>query len=502
VSEQDGFEETQSSCQKRYGLAPGSATDFRSIRSLISVPMLKLFRQYYPIRNIFFILTESIAISGSVVLADWLMNGFAVLVRDGFYSIKVLLIGVVLQTCLYYHDLYDFKIALGFKELGLRLIQALGVAAVILAGIYFAYPKAIIGHGIFEVGVAILIALIASWRYLYAYILRRGIFNEKILILGSGDLSQSIVKEIQDKIDCGYSIALAVCEEMNTGCFNGIVSMMPDPDGRYDMIGKARALGISKIIVALAEKRGRMPIRELLNCRLEGIEVIDGNTFYEMLTGRLIVRNLNPAWLIFSEGFQKSKIQRAVKRASDLLLSVILLILMAPFLAAVTVLIKIDSRGPALFYQERVGRGRRVYKIFKFRSMVADAEIHTGAVWAGEDDPRITRVGRIIRKLRIDELPQIWNVLKGEMSFVGPRPEREVFVNELEKQIPYYSTRLTVQPGITGWAQINYPYGASVEDAIEKLNYDLFYIKNVSFLMDLMIVLRTIKTVLFSKGAR
>jgi sugar transferase (PEP-CTERM system associated) len=461
--------------------------------------MLKVFKQYYPIRNIFFICGESLAIFASVVLADWLIGGRSAWVPDKLYLGKVVLVCLMLQVCLYYNDLYDFRIAIGFRELGLRLLQSLGV---LLSLIYFAYPGFIIGRGIFEASIIILITLIISWRYLYVIILRRGYFNERIMLLGSGELGQIILNEIRDKIDCGYTVVLSVCEKMGSGCLSGVPSFMPNPDGDYDLAAKARALGISKIVVALSEKRGRMPVRELLQCRIEGIEVIDGNTFFEMLTGRLVVKNLNPGWLIFSEGFQKSVFQRTLKRSSDILFSLILLVVLFPFFVIIAVIIKLDSPGPALFLQERAGQGRRVYRIHKFRSMVQDAEKFSGAVWAEQDDPRITRFGRFMRKLRIDELPQIWNVLIGEMSFVGPRPEREIFIKDLEKEIPYYATRLTVRPGITGWAQINYPYGASVADAIEKLNYDLFYIKNLSVWMDLMIIMRTIKTVLFGKGAR
>ncbi len=221
-----------------------------------------------------------------------------------------------------------------------------------------------------------------------------------------------------------------------------------------------------------------------------------------MLTGKLIVEQINPAWLIFSEGFHKSRIRRFLKRTTDLLLSITLLILLLPVIIITAVIIKIDSTGPVFFSQERVGENRKTYMVYKFRSMIAEAEKHSGPVWAQDGDDRITRVGSFIRKWRIDEIPQLINVLKGDMSFVGPRPEREFFVKELEDIIPYYGERFTVKPGITGWAQVSYGYGASVEDAIQKLNYDLFYIKNMSTFMDLMIVLRTIKIVLFSKGAR
>jgi sugar transferase (PEP-CTERM system associated) len=261
-------------------------------------------------------------------------------------------------------------------------------------------------------------------------------------------------------------------------------------------------MGVRKIVVALKERREKFPINELLKCRTDGIEILDGNSFYEMLAGKLVVEQTNPGWLIFSEGFHKSFTRRFTKRFLDILLSLILLIVFLPVMLVLAVLIKLDSRGPVIFSQDRVGQNRKICMAHKFRSMVDDAEKDTGPVWADDDDSRITRVGRVIRKLRMDEIPQLWNVLKGEMSFVGPRPEREYFVKELDQVIPYYGIRFTVKPGITGWAQVSYGYGASVEDAVKKLDYDLFYIKNMSIFMDLMIVLRTIKIVLFRKGSR
>lgn len=264
----------------------------------------------------------------------------------------------------------------------------------------------------------------------------------------------------------------------------------------------AQKLKIEKIIVAMDEQRGSFPTRELLNCRVDGIDVLPGASFYEMLSGKLLVEHILPGWLIFSEGFNKSRSRRFIKRAVDLIISSILLLLLLPLLIVIAIIIKIDSRGPVFFSQERVGGGRKPYQMYKFRSMISDAEEQSGPVWAENDDARITRIGRFIRMWRIDEIPQLWNVLKGEMSFVGPRPEREFFVKQLDDIIPFYGERFNVKPGITGWAQISYGYGASIKDAIEKLNYDLFYIKNMSLFMDLVIVFRTIKIVIFSRGAR
>lgn len=445
---------------------------------------------------------EGVVIFVSMVVSSLLLIGSEVWSHENAYLPKAFFISLVLQASLYYNDLYEFKSSIGFKELGFRLMQALGIAAVILAIVYIIFPTVAIGQGIFEAGLIILVFLIVSWRYVYTWVLNKGILNEKIILLGSGDLGASIFREIRSKKDCGYTVSLVICEDHECVHYDSVSSAHPQPDGESDLAQKVRRLGVKKIVVALAEKRGRMPMRELLKCRLAGIEVIDGNTFFEMLTGKLVVRNLNPSWLIFSDGFRKSSVTRALKRICDVTLALVLLIVVTPLMAVVAILIKLDSKGPVLFSQERVGRNRKIFKIYKFRSMSENAEKDSGPVWALENDPRVTRVGQVLRKLRIDELPQLWNVLKNEMSFVGPRPERDPFVKDLEAQIPYYSGRLAVKPGITGWAQINYPYGASVEDAVEKLNYDLFYIKNISFLMDLMIILRTIKIVLFGRGAR
>ena len=464
--------------------------------------MLKLFKQYYPIRNIFFFVGESIFIVLSILLATWVISGFSFALLSETYLPKVVLVGLVLQTCLYYNDLYEFKVSKTFKELGLRLLEALGAAAILLALIFFFFPEAGIADGVLETSAVVMLGVVISWRYVYMVTLERGIFNQRIIIMGSGDLAQNIVKEIQEKKDCGYSISLIMYEEGDQNVWVDFKTLAPIKVADNALNEKARDAGAKKVIVALGEKRGRLPIRELLQCRLDGVEVIDGNSFIEMLTGKLIVRNLNPGWLIFSEGFHKSPVQRVLKRSADIFLSLVLLVLLSPLMAVVAVLIKLDSQGPIIFSQQRAGMGRHKFQIYKFRSMVQNAETSTGPVWAGEDDPRITRIGKKIRRLRIDELPQIWNVLKGDMSFVGPRPEREVFIKELVKHIPYYDARLTVKPGLTGWAQINFSYGASVEDAVEKLNYDLFYIKNVSFLMDMLIILRTVKIVMFGRGAR
>jgi len=467
--------------------------------------MLRVFKQYYPIRNVFFVVGEGLVIFLSVSLASFLILGSDSFVYDQYLLLKILLITFVCQVSLYYNDLYDFKISKNYNELGVRLLQAVGFAAIFLAFIYLIIPPAVIGTGIFIISVAFVVLLVVSWRFCYTMILNRGYFNQKIILIGSTGLIKNIKSEINERKDCGYHIVAEVPEAGHRNKPNqDSVSNPGNLCGqKYEGLAElAQKQGIEKIVVALAEKRNNFPTNELLKCRVSGIEVIDGNSFYEMLTGKLIVNAINPSWLIFSEGFRKSLTRRVMKRSVDLLLSLVLLILFFPVILIIALLIKIDSKGPVFFSQERVGQNRKIYRIHKFRSMVQDAETLSGPVWAEDDDSRITRVGMIIRKWRFDEIPQLLNVLKGNMSFIGPRPEREHFVDQLEKIVPYYQERHTVKPGLSGWAQVSYGYGASVEDAIEKLNYDLFYIKNMSFFMDLMIVLRTIKIVLFRKGAR
>lgn len=466
--------------------------------------MLRIFKQYYPIRNIFFVIIEGLMIYASFIFASLIILGPESLHFDQWLWLKILLVTFVCQTCLYYNDLYDLKITDNLIELGIRLLQALGAAAIFLAGIYLIFPETIISQSTFVVSIFLVILLIVSWRLCYMQILSHGMFDQKIILLGSSDLAQKIMNAINDKKDCGYSVSVNVQEFSDNIAFKNDKNISATIY-KKDYVGlceMAQELGIRKIVVALTERRGTFPTKELLNCRVNGIDILEGTSFFEMLTGKLIVEQINPAWLIFSEGFRKSRTMRFLKRTTDLLLSIILLVLLFPVIIITAIIIKIDSPGPVFFSQERVGENRKTYMVYKFRSMIAEAEKHSGPVWAQDNDDRITRVGSFIRKWRIDELPQLFNVLKGDMSFVGPRPEREFFVKELEEIIPYYSERFTVKPGITGWAQVSYGYGASVEDAIEKLNYDLFYIKNMSAFMDLMIVLRTIKIVLFGKGAR
>jgi sugar transferase (PEP-CTERM system associated) len=273
--------------------------------------------------------------------------------------------------------------------------------------------------------------------------------------------------------------------------------------GSYDQLLEiVQRESIDQIVIAMPDRRGKLPVDALLTCKMQGVHIEEGTTFYEKISGKIMLENLRPSWVIFSSGFSISPLLRLLKRLGDLLLAGTGLILTVPLLPVIAMLIKIESRGPVFFTQERVGQNGRLFVLIKFRSMYDDAEEVTGPVYADANDHRITWVGRWLRRTRLDELPQLLNVLRGEMSFVGPRPERPFFVQQFAKEIPYYTQRLSVKPGITGWAQINYPYGATQEDAVEKLRLDLYYIKNMSLLLDLFIVLKTAKIALLGQGAR
>jgi sugar transferase (PEP-CTERM system associated) len=464
--------------------------------------MLRILKQYFPIRNIIFYMLEGFIIFGSILLATVLLTFSNSYWFDFLLVLRITLITLVCQICLYYNDLYDFETIPSISEISIRLLQALGVTSIALAVIYFFFPLAIIDQKIFILSILFLLVFIIGWRIGYIQILNKGIFNEKIILLGSSDLALEIYTKIRNTLDCGYTVSAMIPDSEEERFPAEIPDKIVISKGKKDLCTTAHGFEIKKVIVALKEKRGSFPTDELLRCRTAGIEVIEGSSFYEMLTGKVLVRKINPSWLIFSEGFQKSRTKTFLIRIEDIVLSAVMLVLLSPLLVLTAILIKLDSKGPVFFAQDRVGKNKREYMMHKFRSMVADAEKTTGPVWADADDNRITRVGRVIRKYRIDELPQLWEVLIGKMSMVGPRPERKHFTDQLETQIPFYAQRFNVKPGLTGWAQVCFDYGATIEDAVEKLNYELFYIKNMSIAMDIVIILRTVKTVLFGRGAR
>ena len=411
---------------------------------------------------------------------------------------KALLITAVCQMCLYYCDLYDLTGTRDPRRLLARLLQAIGATSIILAAIYFCFPVLIIGRGVFLSASGIVFLLIVGWRIAFDWLSSHAGPSEKLLIVGTGSAAVGLARELFDRRrELGVEIVGFVASAAGP--------VLPDVAvvGTVDDIPSiVRERAVDRVVVSLADARGKLPIDKLLQMKLEsGIMFDDLPTVYEQYTGKIAIENLRPSWLIFSGGFRKTRTLRAVKRLSDLLASAGMLLALGPVMAVVAALIKLTSRGPVLYHQQRVGQRGRVFVIRKFRSMRTDAEANTGAVWARQNDDRVTPIGRLLRLTRLDELPQLWNVLVGDMSLIGPRPERPEFVDMLREKIPFYGERHAIRPGLTGWAQVRYAYGASVEDAMEKLQYDLFYMKNMSLALDLVIAFETAKIVLLRRGA-
>jgi len=426
---------------------------------------------------------------------------------------KIALTTAVCQLIFYLFDLYDISKPRLRRELLTDIFQASGIVVAVLGAIFMLRPTLLLGYlqevdgtGVVRYGngvpvIAMILALgiMIFWRLSIHWLMRHPRLGEHILIVGTDNLAIEVAREAMLRRDLGYKVAGFIAEDPNLigkSLFNpevlGVV-------GDLNRIVEERK--IDRVVVALQNRRGHMPVDQLLQIRLKGQAAIEeGTSLYEKLTGKISVEMLRPSWIIFSGGAKRSTFWGIARRLFNIILSIIAIVLSLPVAIIAAIAIKLDSPGPVFYTQERVGKNGRVFKIIKFRSMRQDAEKDGQAKWAVKGDSRITRIGNFIRKTRIDEIPQFINILRGEMSFVGPRAERPVFVEQLTEQIPFYSQRHLVEPGLTGWAQVNYGYGASVEDAIQKLQYDLYYIKNVSLLFDIWIMFKTIKTVLFGYG--
>ncbi|HWU01206.1 MAG TPA: TIGR03013 family XrtA/PEP-CTERM system glycosyltransferase [Novosphingobium sp.] len=341
------------------------------------------------------------------------------------------------------------------------------------------------------------IVLLLMNRLVVGGILGTSAFRRRVLVLGGGRRAGRL-RDLGEKPEAGFAIVGFV--GMSEGA--PVVDEAIPRSAIHNLKRHVENLGVSEVVLALEERRNALPLKDLLRIKTAGVHVNDFSSFMERETGRVDLDTVNPSWFIFSDGFSSGRaFSSAAKRLFDIIVSVVLLVLTAPVIALFALLVKVDSKGPAFFRQTRVGLYGQPFDVIKLRSMRIDAEAN-GAQWASKNDPRVTRIGNFIRKVRIDELPQTWSVLKGEMSFVGPRPERPEFVADLEEKMGYYAERHMVKPGITGWAQVNYPYGASIEDARHKLEYDLYYVKNYTPFLDVLIILQTLRVVLWHEGAR
>lgn len=458
-------------------------------------------RHYSP-RHVAIVVAEQTCILLTLALAIGLDLGGAraqqLLPQVGFAAFLYL-------TGFYYSDLYNFEELQQREELITAALRAFSGLAV-LFGIIFLSTEWLRFRSLtilLHLPAAVLFVLLIRPQ-IDSWLTRRGVVT-RVAIVGTGRQARQIAEQILRKRESGQLVYCFVSPEE---CEAVEPPLSGDPGRPIPVIpaGKLIELAsrdrVKRILVATRDLGPALPVDALLHCKAQGFEVLDGHTFFERLYGRIFIADLSPQWLIFSDGFKRSAAARAIKRAVDLAAAAAIVVLTAPLCLLVAAAIKLEDGGPVLYRQRRVGLRGAVFTLLKFRSMRVDAELETGPKWAEDDDPRVTRIGRWIRSLRIDEIPQAWNVLCGDMSFVGPRPERPEFVALLRDRFPYYDYRHAVRPGITGWAQVNFPYGATVEDAREKLELDLYYLKNFSVLMDLVILIRTVKIILFGWGSR
>jgi len=449
------------------------------------------------------LLAEAALVYGAIISAVYIRVGidgapYELIEKHGYWKAAVATIFCL--SAFYLFDLYDFVVMQDRRELVLRLIQALGLAWIALAFAFYAFPALMLGRSIALIALPLALGLGVAWRVTIHWFLGHPGIGERILIVGSGEQAVEVAREVLNRPDAGFRIVGFVgtnSELLGKSLINPRVIGLTE---QLEAIVKRE--GIDRIVVAMGERRGQLPTDRLLQLSLAGnVSIEEGATFYERVTSRVSLNMIRPSWLIFSGRGRQAKVTAVSRSVVHWLVALIGLLLCMPIMIVTALLIKLDSRGPVFYKQERVGKNGHTFVLTKFRSMKVDAE-KSGPVWASKSDDRTTRVGRIIRKVRIDEIPQFLNILKGEMSFVGPRPERPHFVAQLAAEIPYYEQRHLIAPGLTGWAQIKYPYGASIEDARQKLQYDLFYIKNYSLVLDAIIMFETIKIILFGRGAQ
>ena len=505
--------------------------------------MLRVIRHYLPLRKALLIASETIMLTA--VIYAWMSAHLwqpdpevearlfglipAMTTEDALWRClySSFLLSALAQLAISFNELYDVRISGSRYDRAARFVESAGsalflsIVMVVLMDTWHLdkvldFPPLTLTQRVQSLVFALLtgFVLLYAWRSLFHALLRQERFAQRLLVLGAGEAAHTLAREVLERPDAGYALVgmlpggastrqstphlLPAVDRGPTQAF--VLPLIATRASPTTLSQLVEELHVDTVAVALEDRRSSLPTDELLACRIAGVHVVEQESLYELITGKIAVQALRPSYLIFGEGFERHAFSRLAKRALDVAAALLILFVAWPFMIATALAVALDSKGPVIFAQERVGKDGRKFTLMKFRSMRADAEKLTGPVWAVADDPRITKVGRFIRKTRLDELPQLFNVLGGSMSLVGPRPEREVFVEELAAKIPYYRQRHIVKPGLTGWAQINYRYGSTFEDSVQKLQYDIFYIKNQSLLFDLSILFNTIKTVLLRKG--
>ena len=462
--------------------------------------MIRVFSHYISIRTVLLLLIEGLLLIAASVAGVAIRLPTVPFRVEALFMPEAVLFAFFMIVVMAALGLYQDDRPESFVAILNRTIIAFAAGSALMSVVFYLFPNTYIGRGVFAYTATFAFGAILIVRTVFFQWTAFGLIRKKVLILGAGEQARAILELVsrnghRDAIEVVGVHPLTTADVAVTG-----VNILPIT---MSVSEAAHQFGVHEIIIAMREQRGgALPVSQLLDCKLRGVQVTDLQSFFERELGQVRLDSLKASWLVFGEGCRQGLVRETVKRLFDVIASGLLLLIALPVIIVTALLIRVEGGGPIFYRQERVGQGGRVFEILKFRSMRNDAERDGKPTWAISNDSRITRIGRFIRRTRIDELPQIINVLRGEMSFVGPRPERPFFVRQLVQEIPFYAARHSVKPGITGWAQVRYPYGASLQDASQKLQFDLYYVKNHSLFLDLLILVETVEVVLWGKGAR
>jgi sugar transferase (PEP-CTERM system associated) len=485
------------------GLALPLHSNFKLIHRNYGKTLVRIGGQYFPRKTLILAFSESVLVLGSLLVATILrfhsFNAIQDFLADRHNWYRFIAVTLICQLALYYNDLYDLRATRSRSVLLIRSLQAIGMAFLALAMLYYLFPYMRLERGIVALMAPLALTLMLAWRV--AMNSSKGFTRplERVLILGTGSAAVGLTREILSRPELQYKI-VGFLDEKGENIGKPLVS--PGIIGGISQLEEiVERECIDRVVISLGERRGVLPFRAMAALKLQGLPIEDAQSVYERLTGRIMMEHLRPSSLILSDGFNKSRFLLAGKRAVDIVICSILIALTLPVMLLVALAILLEDGAPVLFRQERIGLGGRTFQILKFRSMRQGSEKGRPR-WTADGDPRITTVGRFIRKFRLDELPQLINILRGEMSLIGPRPEVPYFCELLEKEIPFFNQRCVVRPGLTGWAQVKYQYGATLEEAKTKFEFDLFYIKHLSLMLDLAIIFETAKVVLWGRGAK
>ncbi len=456
---------------------------------------MRLQSVYFPTKSVFLFVSEGLIVSGSLAAALWALRGSDayILLNYEYGWPKILGLTLIVAIVSYYFDLYEPTLLFDRGEIYFRTLLVLGCVCILVSILLYFYPNLEISHNAFAFSFLLMSVLLLAWRKIFPWILSKSMFRERVYILGAGEYAESIAQIVRhrrdlgmDVVGCQYSLSDGTIAETASEAVQSMLRMNTP---------------VHRVIIAMQDHRDALPTEDLLVLRFQGVVLEESGAFLERLYGKIPLSGLRPSDFLYVEGFRVRPSQQFTRRVVSTIAAAIGLLLFAPFFPLVVLLVRLSSPGPIFFHQVRVGEGGKNFNVYKFRTMRTDAETK-GAQWASKNDPRVTKLGGFMRKTRLDEVPQLWNVLRGEMGFVGPRPERPEFVPWLAEQLPFYNLRHMIRPGLTGWAQVRYGYGATLEETQEKLEYDLYYLKHASVGLDLLIMFETIKIILHRRGAQ